>query len=487
MTLAVSILVEDIIVLAEPLTGGVNGIFAPDIELFSINFNRYGNIDGLYWLILLFTALLVILYKNILRSPLGRSFAAVRDSEISALAIGVNVARVRTVAFAISCFITGIAGAFFGHFVTVFNYETFNVVLSINLLLMIVIGGLGSIHGAFFGAIIVGILPILISFSRDRFLDSLGINLMNFPGIETGLFSLILILFILFEPFGIYGRWLKIRTYFQLFPLYRKDMFMRQKSYLKTEEFDEFLELKDVTIKFGGITAVDKVCLEIKKGEILSWLVQMEKSTVFNMISRLYVHNEGEIFFDGTSLNELKAFDVSRAGIARTFQNIELFENATVLQNLLVGTNTRKTSNLFSEILFTRSVHDAEVANRIDVEEIMDFLNLQPYREKYIMGLSYGTRKIVELARALVLKPKLLLLDEPASGLSAEETADLAFWIEDIKNIMGITILMVEHNLNLVNKVADRVAAIVDGKVIRVGSPKEVQSDPKVIEAYIGA
>ena len=112
LTLAVSILVEDIIVLAEPLTGGVNGIFAPDIELFSINFNRYGNIDGLYWLILLFTALLVILYKNILRSPLGRSFAAVRDSEISALAIGVNVARVRTVAFAISCFITGIAGAF---------------------------------------------------------------------------------------------------------------------------------------------------------------------------------------------------------------------------------------------------------------------------------------------------------------------------------------------------------------------------------------
>tara|TARA_B100000963_G_C22606171_1_gene662597 strand:+ start:1236 stop:1994 length:759 start_codon:yes stop_codon:yes gene_type:complete len=250
-----------------------------------------------------------------------------------------------------------------------------------------------------------------------------------------------------------------------------------------------FLELKDITIKFGGITAVDKVSLDINKGEIFALVGPngAGKSTVFNIISRLYEQNEGEICFDGTSINKLKAFDISRAGIARTFQNIELFENATVLQNLLVGTNMRKTSNLFSEILFTRSVRDAEVANRIDVEEIMDFLNLQPYREKYIMGLSYGTRKIVELARALVLKPKLLLLDEPASGLSAEETADLAFWIEDIKNIMGITILMVEHNLNLVNKVADRVAAIVDGKVVRVGSPKEVQGDPKVIEAYIGA
>tara|TARA_B100000287_G_scaffold130419_1_gene122553 strand:- start:5545 stop:6303 length:759 start_codon:yes stop_codon:yes gene_type:complete len=250
-----------------------------------------------------------------------------------------------------------------------------------------------------------------------------------------------------------------------------------------------FLSLENVTISFGGIRAVNNVSLDIKEGEIFALVGPngAGKSTIFNLISRLYRQDVGNIFFDGKSLNQLKPFDMPDIGIARTFQNIELFGNATVLQNLLVGTNVRKSSNFLSEIFFTRSVRKEELSSRIIVEEVMDFLDLQQYREKYIMGLSYGTRKIVELGRALALKPKVLLLDEPASGLSAEETEDLAFWIEDIKKIMGITVLMVEHNLNLVNKVADRVAALVDGEIISVGNPKAVQSDPKVIEAYIGA
>ena len=250
-----------------------------------------------------------------------------------------------------------------------------------------------------------------------------------------------------------------------------------------------FLSLENVTISFGGIRAVSNVSLDVKEGEIFALVGPngAGKSTIFNLISRLYRQNVGNIFFDGKSLNQLKPFDMPDIGIARTFQNIELFGNATVLQNLLVGTNVRKSSNFLSEIFFTQSVRKEELSSRIIVEEVMDFLDLQQYREKYIMGLSYGTRKIVELGRALALKPKVLLLDEPASGLSAEETEDLAFWIEDIKKIMGITVLMVEHNLNLVNKVADRVAALVDGEIISVGNPKAVQSDPKVIEAYIGA
>ncbi|MFM2281863.1 MAG: hypothetical protein RLZZ444_4094 [Pseudomonadota bacterium] len=234
-TLAVSVMMEDVIVLSEPLTGGVNGLFAPDIEIFGIGFNRYSNPAGLYWLVLGICVLLVIGYRNILRSPLGRSFAAVRDSEISAQAMGINVAATKALAFGLSTAITGLGGALMGHFASVFNHETFNIVISINLLLMIVIGGLGSIHGAFLGAMVIGLLPQAIAFSRDHLTAAFGLDSIAIPGLEAGIFGLILIGFILFEPYGIYGRWLKIRTYLELFPFYRRDMFRRQKSYLKTE------------------------------------------------------------------------------------------------------------------------------------------------------------------------------------------------------------------------------------------------------------
>ncbi len=234
-TLAISVLAEDLIVIMEPLTGGVGGLFAPDIEIFGFTFNRYGNPIELYWLVLFITFIVIYLYRNILRAPIGRAFAAVRDSEVSAKAMGINVARTKMVAFAISCFITGLGGALMGHFATVFTHETFNLIMSITLLLIIVIGGLGTIHGAFFGAIVFVLLPLIISIGRDAFANMAGLGSISIPGLESGVFGILLIGFILFEPMGIYGRWLKIRTYFELFPFYRKDMFKRQKSYLKTE------------------------------------------------------------------------------------------------------------------------------------------------------------------------------------------------------------------------------------------------------------
>ena len=248
------------------------------------------------------------------------------------------------------------------------------------------------------------------------------------------------------------------------------------------------LSLENISLNFGGIKAVDEVSLDVKEGEIFALIGPngAGKSTMFNIISRYYTQSNGSIIYRNESIDGLQPHQLSKIGVARTFQNIELFPNSTVLQNLLVGQNASKSSNFLQEILFLPSVRKEEIDRRIVVEEIIDFLNLQPFRDKQISALSYGTRKVVELGRALTMQPNLLLLDEPASGLSAEETTDLAFWIEDIKKIMGITVLMVEHDLNLVGKVADRVGALVEGTLVAVGSLKEIQANRKVVEAYIG-
>jgi branched-chain amino acid transport system permease protein len=234
-TLALTILTDDLIVILTPLTGGVSGLFAPTIDIFGLSIDRYATPARFYYLALFVVFVVVLIYRNLLRSPLGRSFAAVRDSEISAQAMGVNVARTKATAFGISAGITGLGGALLGHYAGIFNNETFNIIISIQLLLAIVIGGLGSIHGAFFGAAVIALLPQTIAVMRDVVARTFGSGSISIPGLESALFGLILILFILFEPRGIYGRWLKIRTYFELFPFYRRDMFRRQKSYLKTE------------------------------------------------------------------------------------------------------------------------------------------------------------------------------------------------------------------------------------------------------------
>jgi len=234
-TLALSILTEDLIVLAEPWTGGVVGLVAPTISIAGFEVDRYGSPDRFYWLCLAVALLVTLGYRNLLRAPLGRAFVALRDSEISAQAMGVNPARTKAAAFGLSCTVTGWAGALMGHFFFTFNHEVFTIVLSIQLLLMIVIGGLGSIQGAWYGALVVGIIPQAINVARDWVTAAFGGGGLAIPGIEAGIFGLVLVLIILFEPLGIHGRVMKWKVWFDLFPLYRRDMFRRQRSYLKTE------------------------------------------------------------------------------------------------------------------------------------------------------------------------------------------------------------------------------------------------------------
>ena len=233
-TLAMSLLIPDFIIIAEPWTGGVGGLVVPSINIFGVERDRFGTPYLFYYVCLVVVLLVLIFYRNLMRSPLGRSFTAVRDSEISAQAMGINLARTKAKSFFLSATAASLAGALFGHSAGYVNSETFDLVLSIVLLLMIVIGGLSFIHGAFLGAIVVGLIPVLIANGRTFLSTTFDVNI-NIPGLESAIFACVVIGFILLEPLGLYGRWLKIRTYFELFPFYRRDMFRRQKSYLKTE------------------------------------------------------------------------------------------------------------------------------------------------------------------------------------------------------------------------------------------------------------
>jgi branched-chain amino acid transport system ATP-binding protein len=256
---------------------------------------------------------------------------------------------------------------------------------------------------------------------------------------------------------------------------------------------DILLSAKNLSVRFGGVLAVNNVSFDVRQGEVFTLIGPngAGKTTVFNLISRIYTPTTGSIDYCGQNgmipLTAQAPQDVARLGIARTFQNIELFEHASVLHNLLIGRHTHRTTHIWQDMFFTAKVRENELRAREKAEEIIEFLGLQHYRDSFVAGLPYGVRKVVEMARALCTEPKLLLLDEPSSGLNVEETDDMAFWIQDIKNELGITVLMVEHDMTLVSKVSDRVLAMNQGEVLAMGTPREVQTDPGVIEAYLGS
>lgn len=248
------------------------------------------------------------------------------------------------------------------------------------------------------------------------------------------------------------------------------------------------LRATDLCLSFGGVHAVRDVSFEVEEGEVFSIIGPngAGKTSIFNLISRLYDADSGSIVFRAQRIDKIPPHHIARLGIARTFQNTELFEHETVLKNMLIGRHVHRKTSLLSELLFLPSVARQELQFRRLVEDVIDLLDLQSYRDKVIGSLPYGIRKMVEVARALCVQPKLLLLDEPSSGLNPEETEDVSFWIEDINQDFGATVIMVEHDMNLVTRASNRVMALADGAVIAVGSPEAIQRHPEVLRAYLG-
>ena len=248
------------------------------------------------------------------------------------------------------------------------------------------------------------------------------------------------------------------------------------------------MEIKNITLRFGGVTAIKDITFDIREGEIRAIIGPngAGKSSMLNVVSGFYVPHEGEVFFRGEKRPPLKPFEVARQGIARTFQNIALFEGMSVLDNVMTGRLTQMNSGFISQALWRGKAEREEIENREICERVIDFLEIQSIRKTPVSRLPYGLKKRVELARALASEPKLLLLDEPMAGMNVEEKEDMSRFILDVNDEFGTTIALIEHDMGVVMDLSDRVVVMDYGKKIGDGTPSEVRNNQAVIDAYLG-
>ena len=475
------------------ITGGVNGIYSFDpINIFGF---RIVSPIAYAYLIWIFAAIATVGSLRIKRSRIGRGWEAIREDELAADAMGVNTTAMKLMAFAGGAFTAGAAGALFASFQDSVFPNNFDFQQLVIVYCMVILGGLGNIAGVIAGAVLLSILP--------EFLREYGAYRMMSYG-------LILILLMALRPQGIVGgigflvkkktrpdkdKTGQLRTstdlyYTQHAKLGDGDAAAEiQHAYTRSNRI--LLELKNITQDFGGLKAVDNLSFALHQREILSIIGPngAGKTTLFNLISGIYPPSAGSVYFEGNDITGLKPHKVVKAGIARTFQNLRLFNKMSVLDNAKVGRFCRTGAGPISILLHLPRHNREETKTEQKAKETLALFGarLTGYRfDQEAMFLSYANRRRLEIARALATDAKLLLLDEPSAGMNPQETIEITGFIKALRDEFGYSILVIEHKLNVVRTISDRVIALDYGVKIAEGSYDEVACNEQVIEAYLG-
>ena len=417
-----------------------------------------------------------------LRSNLGGVFRAVRDDEVAAKMMGINTFKIKVLAFTLGCFGGGLGGALMGNLITTIDPRMFMITQTYNILMIIVVGGLGSVTGSIIGSALVTTMLEWLRFVENPITIG-SINIPGIPGMRMVIFSLLLIVVIIFRREGIMG--MREFSWNIFFPK------PKPKTKSKTEISDTILEVENMKLRFGGLNAIDNLNFKISHGQIMGLIGPngAGKTSAFNVISGFYKPTEGKIKFLGKSIGGLSPDEVCREGMSRTFQNIRLFGHETVLQNVMIGSRVRQKYQWWETLMpfiFTDVIREDEEA-KTRAMDLLSQLGLDEFADEKASSLPYGAQRRLEIARALATKPKFLLLDEPAAGMNPQESDELMKFIRRLRDEFDLTILLIEHDMKVVMNVCDYIHVLDQGVHIAQGTPDEIKSNPRVIEAYLGA